>query len=529
MAQRRRSLLFLPLVILLCSLAGGLYGPRVQVASAAGSEDDINKSAKAFTKVYGLVEDNFADPLNADKAIYKGAIPGMLRTLDPHSNFFDPHEFQLLREDQKGHYYGVGMRVQARNGKTIVIEPFKGSPAHKAGLRPGDIIVAVNDKPTDNLNTTEVADMLKGPRGTTVKIQVQREGSVQPITFEVVRDGINRKSVPDAIALRPGIHYIYIESFNETTSPELEENLKKIGENNIKGLILDLRGNPGGLLNEGVAVADKFLNKGDVIVSHHGRASKEKVYTAKNGNNGHEYPIVVLVNRGSASAAEIVSGALQDHDRAWILGDNTFGKGLVQTVYPLAENTGLALTTAKYYTPSGRLIQRDYSNTSFFDYYYQNNKDIKNPMDVKTTDGGRTVYGGGGIAPDEKFAPAKLDKFETDLLRKQAFFNFTRHYFGVNGIKIQKGWAPDNILMTEFHDYILKENVEFTEADFARDQDWVKRILEREMYGTAFSSDDSRIFDIETDPLVLKGIESLPKAKTLLDSSRKVIVQRMAK
>ncbi|MDQ6700865.1 MAG: S41 family peptidase [Acidobacteriota bacterium] len=529
MAQRRRSFLFFPLIVVACSLAGGLYGPRLVVASAASSEDDINKSTKSFTKVYGLVEENFADPLSPDKAIYKGAIPGMLRTLDPHSNFFDPHEFQLLREDQKGHYYGVGMRVQSRNGKTIVLEPFKGSPAHKAGLRPGDVIVKVNGKPTDNLNTTEVADMLKGPRGTTVKIEVQREGSAEPLAFDVVRDGINRKSVPEAITLKAGIYYIFIESFNETTSPELQDNLRRIGENNIKGLILDLRANPGGLLNEGVAVADKFLNKGDVIVSHRGRASAEKVYTAKNGNHGLEYPIVVLVNRYSASAAEIVAGAMQDHDRAWILGDNTFGKGLVQTVYPLVENTGLALTTAKYYTPSGRLIQRDYSNTSFFDYYYRNNTETKNPLDVKMTDGGRTVYGGGGIAPDEKYAPPKLSRFESELLRKQAFFNFTRHYFGVNGIKIQKGWEPDNSVMTEFHDFLLKDGVQFTEAELAQDHEWVKRILEREMYGTAFSSDDSRIFDIQTDPVVLKAIDSLPKAKALLDSAKKVIVQRMSK
>ncbi|MDQ6665935.1 MAG: S41 family peptidase [Acidobacteriota bacterium] len=529
MAQRRRSLLFFPLIVLLCSLAGGLYGPRLQVASAASSEDDINKSAKSFTKVYGLVEENFADPLNADKAIYNGAIPGMLRTLDPHSSFFDPHEFQIMRESQKGSYYGIGMRVKQQfDGKTIVFEPFKGSPAFKAGLRPGDIIAAVNNKPTDKMSLSDVADMLKGPRGTTVKITIQREGSQQPLTFEVVRDGINRKSVPDAIMLRAGVYYLYIEQFNETTSSELEDNLRKIGENNIKGLILDLRFNPGGLLNEAVAVSDKFLNKGDVIVSHHGRASAEKVYTAKNGNHGHDFPMVVLVNRSSASASEIVSGALQDHDRAWILGDTTFGKGLVQTVYPLVENTGLALTTAKYYTPSGRLIQRDYSNLSFFDYY-QNKTEIKNPQDVKMTDSGRTVYGGGGITPDEKYVSPKLDKLESQLLGKQEFFNFTRHYFGVNGINIKEGWSPDNIIMTEFHDYMLKNAVQFTEAEFAQDQDWLKRQLEHEMYWTAFSSDNSRIFDVQTDPAVAKAVEALPKAKVLLDSARKVIVQRMAK
>ena len=259
----------------------------------------------------------------------------------------------------------------------------------------------------------------------------------------MVRDEISRSSVRNAIWLKPGIAYVFIEQFSETTGKELDEALKKLGENNIHGLVLDLRENPGGLLNEGVAVADKFLEKGQTIVSHHGRSSPEKTYTARNGNHGHEYPIVVLVNRRSASAAEIVAGALQDHDRGWILGETTFGKGLVQTVYPLSENTGLALTTAHFYTPSGRLIQRDYSNKSFFDYYYHKDEP-KDMQDVKMTDSGRTVYGGGGITPDEKYAQPKYNKFQTDLLRKYTFFNFTAKWFGARkDAKLPKGWEPD--------------------------------------------------------------------------------------
>src|SRR5258708_27677785 len=266
-AQKRRSLLYLLFVIVLCSLIGGAIGPRVEVEAAA-NEDDIRNSLKTFTRIYNVVEENFADPVNPDKAVYKGAIPGMLRTLDPHSNFFDPRDFQLLREDQKGHYYGVGMTVAERNHKTIVISPFTGSPAYKAGIRPGDVIMTVNDKPTDNLTTTEVADMLKGPRGTQVQIVIVREGNDKPITFNVIRDEIPRKSVPDAFWVKPGVGYIQIEQFNETTSPELEDNLKRLGESNIKGLILDLRENPGGLLNEGVAVSHPFLPTGHHIFSH---------------------------------------------------------------------------------------------------------------------------------------------------------------------------------------------------------------------------------------------------------------------
>ncbi len=527
MAQTRRSFFLFLSVIIFCSILGGIYGPHVHAAATAGNGEDIGVALKSFTNVYGLVEANFADHVDPDKAIYKGAIPGMLRTLDPHTNFFDPRDYQLLREDQKGHYFGVGMQVRPFNGKTIVVAPFPGSPAYKAGLRPGDVIMKVNEKPTDNLTTTEVADLLKGPRGTQVTILVSREGSEQPLTFSVIRDEISRKSVADAFWLKPGIAYVAVEQFNETTSKELQDNLSKLGENNIHGLVLDLRGNPGGLLNEGVAVADKFLQKGQSIVSHRGRSSTERTYTAKNGNHGREYPIVVLVNRLSASAAEIVAGALQDHDRAWVLGETTFGKGLVQTVYPLSENTGLALTTAHFYTPSGRLIQRDYTNKSFFDYYYHKDDNAKNPLDVKMTDSGRTVYGGGGITPDEKFALPKFDHLMTELWGKSAFFNFSRSYFGQHDAKLAKGWAPDATTLNEFHDYLLKQNYTFTEAEFAQNTDWIMRNLKREMYITAFNLDESQKVAVETDPAVERAIDAMPKAKALLDSAHKIVVQRM--
>jgi carboxyl-terminal processing protease len=528
MAHKRRSLLLLFLIVLTGSLLGGVLGSRAEVAAAASGGDDMERGLKSFTRAYDLVEQNFADPVSADKAIYNGAIPGMLRTLDPHSNFFDPKQYQILREDQKGHYYGVGMTIEAPNGKTVVKFPFPGSPAYKAGLRPGDTIVMVNDKPTDKLNTSEIADLLKGPRGTQVTIVISREGSPQPISFTITRDEIPRKSVQDAMWLRPGIGFIDVDQFNETTGAELESALKKLGESNIKGLILDLRDNPGGLLTEGVAVGDKFLQKGQTIVSHRGRASAERPYVAKNGNRGRDYPIVVLVNRMSASAAEIVAGALQDHDRAWVLGETTFGKGLVQTVYPLAENTGLALTTAHFYTPSGRLIQRDYTNKSFFDYYYHKEVDAKNPLDVKMTDSGRTVYGGGGITPDEKYVTPKLDKLQIELYRKYALFNFTKYYFSVHDIKLPKGWSPDAMTLTEFHDWLLKNSYEFTEADFTKDNDWLVRMLKKEIYLTAFDLDESRRADIETDPEVEQAISALPKARALLETAKKIIVQRMS-
>src|SRR3954449_1942342 len=295
MARKRHAIFVLPLTIVAFSLLGGFYGPKIPVAAAAtdadSSERVLNQEVDGFAKFYSLIEQNFADPVKPDKAIYRGAIPGMLRTLDPHSNFFDPKDYQAIMEEQKGTYYGVGMSVSARNGKTVIIAPFPGSPAYKVGLRPGDMIISVNSKPTEGLNTTEVADLLKGPRGTEVRVVVSREGAPDYIPFTVIRDQIERKSVPDASWVRPGIAYVKIIQFAENTGRELDENLKRLGENNIHGLVLDLRGNPGGLLNSGVAVADHFLQKGQLIVSHHGRSSPERPYIAKNGNHGLNYPI----------------------------------------------------------------------------------------------------------------------------------------------------------------------------------------------------------------------------------------------
>jgi len=523
--SKLRSYFLVPSFIVLCSIVAGVMGSRG--VSAASPADDADQSLRAFTKVYGTVEQNFADEVKPEKGIYKGAIPGMLRTLDPHSNFFDPRDYAALREDQRGRYYGVGMQVTARNGKTIVMAPFTGSPAYRAGIRPGDVILEVNDKKTDGLTTTEVADLLKGPRGTKVQVKMGREGVDQPVVFNIIRDEIPRFSVQDAFLVKPGIAYVKVSQFNENTGKELDEKLKKLDEKQIKGLVLDLRENPGGLLNEGVDVASHFLKKGDLVVSHHGRNSPNKNYAARVDGPGKDYPIVVLVNRYTASAAEIVSGALQDHDRGWILGETTFGKGLVQTVFPLNDNTGLALTTAHYYTPSGRLIQRDYSNISFLDYYTHSNLNQRNLADVKMTDSGRTVYGGGGITPDEKYEPPKYNAFQIEVLRKYAFFNFSAKYFGNRDAKLPKGWEPTDEVINEFHQFLQDQKAQFTQADFDANREWVKQELKREMYLTAFSQDESERVAIEQDPEVLKAIDSLPKARALVENAKKLLVQRL--
>jgi len=514
----RRTLIVLAVFLTICGYLGLLFAQRTPTAATANGDTDVRDSLNQFAEVYKVVEENYAEPVNPDKAIYNGAIPGMLHVLDPHSNFFDPKSYSALREEQRGKYYGVGMQVGPRNNKVIVIAPFVGTPAYRAGIRPGDIIIAVDGKPTDNMNTSDVAELLKGPKGTNVKITILREEVDKPMDFNIIRDEIPRASVDLHFMIRPGIGYMHVAGFQETTEKEVSDALDEMGD--LKGLILDLRENPGGLLQEGVATAGHWLDRGQVVVSHKGRAYSEKPYVARGSQYGESYPIVVLVNRYSASAAEIVAGALQDHDRAWILGDVTFGKGLVQTVYPLNDNTGLALTTQHYYTPSGRLIQRNYTNISFLDYYYGKRGETKDPNDIKQTDLGRTVYGGGGITPDEKFEPAKLDAFELSVARKNAFFGFSAKYFSDHDTKLQKGWVPDESVVESFHDYLLKQGLKFTEEDWAKDHAWVRNQLRAEMYVTAFSYEDSQRVGVEQDLEVQKAIDAMPKAASLLAQSK---------
>jgi carboxyl-terminal processing protease len=522
-SSTRRTLFIIVLVITAAGFAGAVFAQRPSGTVTAGEAEE---NLKTFSTIYSIVEQNYADPVNPDKAIYNGAIPGMLHVLDPHSNFFDPKQYSQLREDQRGKYYGVGMQVGPRNNKVIVIAPFAGTPAYRAGIRPGDVIIAVDGKPTDNMNTSEVADLLKGPRNTNVRITIAREGAEKPLEFNVVRDEIPRYSVDVHFQIKPGIGYMHVSSFSETTEDEVSQALDEFGD--VKGLILDLRQNPGGLLGEGVGVADKFLKKGSVIVSHHGRASQEKLYRASKGNGGREYPIVVLVNRGSASASEIVAGALQDHDRALIAGETTFGKGLVQTVYPLSENTGLALTTAKYYTPSGRLIQREYEGKSLYDYYYSrgNGKGVDNSnKEVKVTDSGRTVYGGGGITPDVELPTNKLNKFQTGMLQKYAFFNFAKSYLA-NNRHVDRNFQVIDEVMNDFRRFLDAQKIDFTEADLIESNDWLRSNIKSEIFISEFGQEEGMRVRAETDPQVLRALDLLPKAKELAEGARKVIAER---
>lgn len=529
MNSERRGFVLVVVVLILSAVLGGVYGPSVRATSS--SSDDYQAAVRDFTRVLDVVQSNYADSVDVDKAVYQGGIPGMLRVLDPHSNFFDSRQFALLREDQRGKYYGVGMVVAPRENHTVVMSPYVGAPAYNAGLRPGDVIMKVDEKSTEGLTTSEVADMLKGPRGTVVKITVSREGYGDPLVFTVTRDEIPRHSVDIAFLLKPGIGYVRLSAFNETTDREIAEALKQLNASNLDGFILDMRGNPGGLLNEAVAVGDMFLEKNQLIVSHHGRTSPERRYYAVRGNQGNTVPLVILVNGNSASATEIVSGAVQDHDRGLVVGETTFGKGLVQTVTPMAENTGLALTTARYYTPSGRLIQRDYKSISLYEYHYER-KVPEHPTEVKLTDSGRQVTGGGGITPDIVVASPKLTKFQELMYRNDVFFpaeqgvgGFTRNYLGGRPA-ITHDFTADDKVMKNFRDYLAKHNVRYTEAEIDENMDWVKRKIKQEVFMSAYGTQEGFKILLEADPQVQKAVEAIPQARALYQNARKIVAQR---
>jgi carboxyl-terminal processing protease len=497
---------------------GGAITPRS--AQASSSADELDRGMHVVADAWALIEKNFADPASADRAFYQGAIPGMLGTLDPHSSFLTPAEYADMQRKQRAQYFGVGMMITVMDGNTVAMEPFPGSPAALAGLRRGDVIVGVDGADARGMDSAKVADMLRGPRGTQVRVTVSRPGVSDPISVTITRGEIST-SVVDAFWLQPGVVYLGITSFEaQNVSKDVESLLAKLGEASVTGMVLDLRGNPGGLVNEAVAVAGRFLRDAQVVVQDHGRAAREQVYRAKAQQLAQNYPMVVLVNRGSASASEIVSGALQDHDRAWILGESTFGKGLVQAQFPLSEGAALLLTIAHYYTPSGRLIQRDYQNRSFYDYYYAPRKDdTADQTDIKATDSGRKVYGGGGITPDEKYPTPMGNRFEARVANPSSpsDFHFGDVYFGGAQPQLPSPtWTPDAATLDRFKAYLQSRGVTFTDEEFNANRQWISDRLRMELLERAYDRQTAARALIQDDPEVHKAIESLPKAQSLL-------------
>ncbi|MGB6132196.1 MAG: S41 family peptidase [Acidobacteriaceae bacterium] len=526
--RTRRTFFSLIVFFVLCALGGMILSQQVGAQSAA-DESNFRDSLKTFGAVYAIVAKNYAEPLTGnmpDRAIYDGAIPEMLHTLDPHSSFYDPQAYARMQEEQHGKYYGVGMIIVQQDNKVVVVHPIEQGPAFRAGIHPGDTIVAIDGKSTGGMDSTQVATMLKGDRGTTVTVTMTRVGSTAPLTFHLTRDEIPNNSIDLAYYIRPGIGYIHIIQFTETTGREFDDAIDGFGPG-LKGLVLDLRNNPGGVLVDAVAVCDRLLKRGQIIVSQRGRAFPEQVYRATHGNGGQDFPIVVLVNRSTASAAEIVSGALQDHDRALIAGETTFGKGLVQTVYNLPDRTGLALTTYHYYTPSGRLIQRNYNGVSLYDYYYDiGPKTNEKDREVRLTDSGRTVYGGGGITPDVHLEPPKATPFEDALLERDLFQSFTEVYIAHHNVT--KDFAVDDAVLSAFKQYLNSQNVEYTPEEFNSNLEWLKVNIKSKIFGTVLGYNQGLKVEANWDPEIEQAIGLLPQAAQLEQHVLQVLAQKDA-
>jgi carboxyl-terminal processing protease len=542
----RRGLLLCVGILSLSGILGGVYGPRVRANSA--HEDDFSNSVSSFSKVLDIVQQNYATPVDVERAVYSGAVPGMLRVLDPHSNFFDPRSFASLREEERGRYFGVGMSIWiARDGRIAVIDPYVDAPAFQAGLRAGDIILGVDGKSTDGLTVSDVAELLRGPRASLATVTVQREGNATPMSFHVRRDEIPRHSVELAFLLKPGIGYIRLSGFNETTDGEISRALKELDASKLDGLILDMRANPGGLLNEAIAVGDLFLDKNQLIVSYRGRNAPERRFYAIRGNQGMTFPLVVLVNNNSASATEIVTGAVQDHDRGLVVGTTTFGKGLVQTINPLSEGSGLTLTVARYYTPSGRLIQRDYKSISLYEYHYER-KIPEHPTEIRQTDSGRQVTGGGGIAPDVVVQEPKLSSFQSTMYRNGVFYpaesrlflpddsnfaffpergvgGFTRFYMGTQPAVTKDFQVTDEVLK-KLQGYLDAHHVAVSRAEMERNLPWIKAKIAQELLSYCFGSSEGLKVLLEQDTQVSAAVEALPQAEALYKNARRILAER---
>ena len=428
---RYRSLSTLAGVVVVCAVLGGVLGRSSVVA-----QDQVAEQYKVFSAALSAVESVYVGEVQSDRLVY-GAISGMLQTLDPHSSFMDPKSYAQMRERQEGRYYGLGISIQVVGGDVTVVNVFEGSPAYQRGMRRGDVIAKIENDDTKGWTSDQAVGQLRGPRGTSVAVSLRRGGYDKLIDLKVLRDEIHLPTVPAVFMLDATTGYVRVTDFGENTDQELGAALSALTKRGMKRLVFDLRYNPGGALDQAIKVANRFLPRGDMVVYTRGRVqNSDQDYRATEQSDYLKIPMITLVNRSSASASEIVSGALQDHDRSLIVGETTFGKALVQSVYRVNQSAGAAITTARYYTPSGRLIQRPWDGT--FDEYLtytlreQDANKVHKPDDLKYTDGGRKVYSGGGIEPDRRFdGPVQgfnPTKFGRALYARNIFDSFAQRF-----------------------------------------------------------------------------------------------------
>lgn len=532
----RRHSLLIGLTLLVTFLAGALL-----IAHALGGATSTPwRVEREFQQALMIARMHYAGKVDVVR-VTRSAIQGMLSALDPHSNYLDPKDYAELRHEQESRIYGIGVTINRRNGRVHILSVIPGGPADGAGLRYGDAIIAVDGKSAVDWSTAEVARNVRGERNTYVTLTIERVGERKPLTFRIRRGPVPLPSISNAFMIRPGVGYIGLtRGFQGTTIDELNEAIRRLKRQGMQELILDLRYNPGGLLTQAVQVAGRFLQPGEEIVSVRGRRRPRPPYRVPERLFSYEhddFPLVVLINRASASASEIVAGALQDHDRALIVGEPSFGKGLVQTVYPIMQGAGgaITLTTARYYTPSGRSIQRDYSHMSNYEYYdrEREQRNHHRPGDKTTTDAGRPVYGGGGIEPDV-YIPTPEDPVRARVFG--AAFEFVRYLVagqikGFSQFRVTRPqkYASDSDLHVQIDDALLdafrrfvrrRPDFRLSPQELEQHIEYARNRIQEEVVTARYGMDAGSRVALEHDEQLLAAIKTLPQAKELVENLR---------
>ncbi len=528
-----RSLSAAVFAVVLCALVGGLYG-----RGAVSAQDKVSDQLKVFTAALAAVENGYVGTVESDRLVYS-AISGMLQTLDPHSSFMDPKSYAQMRERQEGRYYGLGITISSVDGDLTVVSIFEGSPAYQKGMRRGDVIARITGQDAKGWTTEQAIRLLRGARGTPVDIAIRRANYDALIDLEVIRDEIHIPTVAAAFMIDDTTGYVRLSEFGENTDAELGRALRDLTRDGMKRLVFDLRNNPGGALDQAIKVSNRFLPRGDMVVYTRGRVQNaDSDYRATEPSEYLDLPVVTLVNRSSASASEIVSGALQDHDRSLIVGETTFGKALVQSVYRVSEGAGVAVTTAHYYTPSGRLIQRPWDE-GFDDYLTytlreQDPNKAHTAAELKYTDAGRKVYSGGGVEPDRRFdGPVEgfsPSTFARTLNNRQLFDTFAQRFSRFGDARIAarstlpRELAPDflvtDAMVAEFKEHVIKSRVKMDEAAWTKDLPFIRAMIRYEVDLDLFGVAAARKNLAKSDPQMQFALGLFPEAEQLLSLSK---------
>ncbi|MGH9355968.1 MAG: S41 family peptidase [Terriglobia bacterium] len=489
---------------------------RAQVAAPG---DDGARETMKFARVYQIVQQSYADQADPDRLVLEGGIRGMLASLDPFSSFFDRDQFKALEQENSGEILGFGSVLSVQPGRVMVLQAQQGSPSWRAGLGPGDEIVAVNGVRLDTLGVRGLVALLEKTRSHPARLSVLHPGETAPEDFRLMPAQVALPTVDIAFLYSNGIGYIHITSFESKTPQELLGALKKLGANRLKGLILDLRDNPGGALDSAVQVCGFFLKPGSVVLTMRGRAVPERTYRTGPAPLAVTAPLVVLVNRRTVSAAELVTAALQDHDRAIVAGEPTFGKGVVESVMPLSDETALGLVTAEYFTPSGRSVQRPLAGTALQHSSRAFEASGRDPAAANSvifhTDDGRAVTAHGGVTPDVKLPTPHIDPWLSFLNQTGMFSSFASAFFAYHG-KIDKTFEPSPETLGEFRSYLAAQRIQSPERYWSKDQQYLTHSIRAALFNLAFGLDYGNEIAIRNDPQVRGAASLLPAVPALL-------------